>query len=221
MGQSEQTSVGRQPVYAPGRITADAVFAAAEALFALHGFERTTMRMVAAEAGVTVGSVYQFFDDKQALLDQITTQCLDLVDEVFVGARTILAATPAPKPAVRVKPGPLVTNTVAAIVNGLVTAAGTRPMFRTLLGGGATEGPLHEASETVRARVERGITKLLNSSSHHPSPARVRRTSLICSYSIRGLIGTVVGVDGRIDRTLRDELETLLTLYVFHSKAPT
>jgi AcrR family transcriptional regulator len=215
------TEPERGPVYEPGRVTADAVFEAAERLFSQSGFERTTMRTVAAEAGVTVGSVYQFFDDKQAILDRISAQCLDLVDAVFTDARSLLGAHSTTTSAAVGSPGPAVTTTVSAIVEGLVRAAADRPMFRTLLVGSATDGPLHVASATVSARVEDRIEELLRSSRHHRSPARVRRTALVCNLTIRGLIGSVVTPERTIDRTLLAELETVLSLYVFHTKSRT
>lgn len=48
--------------------TRAAVLAAARALFAQHGFERTTIRDVAARAGVAVGTVFVHFPDKNVLL---------------------------------------------------------------------------------------------------------------------------------------------------------
>lgn len=37
-------------------------------LFAEHGYERTTMRAIAAEAGVSVGNAYYYFDSKEHLV---------------------------------------------------------------------------------------------------------------------------------------------------------
>ena len=58
--------------------TRDALITAARARFAAHGFEGTTIRDVAAQAGVAVGTVFVHFPDKTALLaatldDQIAT----------------------------------------------------------------------------------------------------------------------------------------------------
>lgn len=42
----------------------DAVLAAAEAEFAAHGFSRGSLNVIAREAGVAKGSLFQYFDDK-------------------------------------------------------------------------------------------------------------------------------------------------------------
>jgi AcrR family transcriptional regulator len=217
--EKKRMGAQRSPVYEPGRLTAEAVFAAAESLFARHGFERTTMRTIAIEAEVNVGSVYQFFEDKQALLMAITADCLELVDRVFDDARLSLSRPPQLALSPAGKPGPIVTGVVAVIVEGLVGASAKRPMFRTLLGGGTTEGPMLEACEMLRARVEHHVFKLLKSAGHDRKLTRVRRTALICSYTISGLIGRVVTNDGRVSKPVVAELKTVLALYVFHTKS--
>ena len=57
---------GRRPLGSPD--TRRAVLDAARELFAELGFERTTMRAVAARAGVDPALIYHYFDDKDELL---------------------------------------------------------------------------------------------------------------------------------------------------------
>ena len=51
-----------------GEETRARILAAALELFRRQGFERTTMREVAGEAGVALGSAYYYFDAKEALV---------------------------------------------------------------------------------------------------------------------------------------------------------
>ena len=44
------------------------ILAAAVALFASRGIEKTTMADVAAEAGISTGAIYRYFPGKEALL---------------------------------------------------------------------------------------------------------------------------------------------------------
>ena len=57
---------GRRPLGSPD--ARQAVLDAARELFAGLGFERTTMRAVAARAGVDPALIYHYFDDKDGLL---------------------------------------------------------------------------------------------------------------------------------------------------------
>src|SRR5246127_5299284 len=51
--------------------TKAAVFGAAERLFALHGFQKVSVRDITAEAGVNLASVNYHFGSKDALLLEI------------------------------------------------------------------------------------------------------------------------------------------------------
>ncbi|MGO9873448.1 MAG: TetR/AcrR family transcriptional regulator [Acidimicrobiia bacterium] len=51
--------------------TTAAILASAHHLFAKNGFERTSIADVATAAGVTKGSVYHYFDTKEALFQRV------------------------------------------------------------------------------------------------------------------------------------------------------
>ncbi|MEQ8486994.1 MAG: TetR/AcrR family transcriptional regulator [Pseudomonadales bacterium] len=58
----------RQPRQTRARATFDAILDAAAQLFAEHGYAATTTNRVAERAGVSIGSLYQYVSDKDALL---------------------------------------------------------------------------------------------------------------------------------------------------------
>jgi len=68
--------------------TRGAIQAAARRLFDLHGFEGTTIRSIAAEAGVGVGTVHLHFGDKEALL----LECL--IDDLEAAERESWSSIP-------------------------------------------------------------------------------------------------------------------------------
>lgn len=59
----------RRPSGAQGERRVAAILDAAEAVFGEAGFEAATTNAIAARAGVSIGSVYQYFPDKTALFD--------------------------------------------------------------------------------------------------------------------------------------------------------
>jgi AcrR family transcriptional regulator len=79
---------GRPP--AGGRDTRAAIVATARTLFAELGFERTTMRAVAAGAGVDVALIYHHFSSKHGLLTAALA--------IPAGAGPLLAGIPAGTP---------------------------------------------------------------------------------------------------------------------------
>ncbi|MBY0399403.1 TetR/AcrR family transcriptional regulator [Myxococcota bacterium] len=76
----------RPPVQARSRATRQRVMKAAIACFERHGFEETTTAMIAERAGVAVGSVYNYFHDKRALILELLDEThRDLADPVIAG----------------------------------------------------------------------------------------------------------------------------------------
>jgi AcrR family transcriptional regulator len=66
---------------------------AAMELFRRQGFEETTMREIAAEAGVATGAAYYYFDSKDAIVlafyDQSQHELEPLIDQALAGAKNL------------------------------------------------------------------------------------------------------------------------------------
>ncbi len=63
-----------------------AVLAAAEAEFAAHGFSRGSLNVIAREAGVAKGSLFQYFDDKADLYTYLCERAADRVGAALDGS---------------------------------------------------------------------------------------------------------------------------------------
>jgi AcrR family transcriptional regulator len=73
----------KQPLQDRSRATVEAILRAAAELFAARGYARTNTNVVARRAGVSVGSLYQYFPNKDAILAGLLDRHLDLVDAVI------------------------------------------------------------------------------------------------------------------------------------------
>ncbi len=62
----------------PNRKTA--ILAAAETVFAAHGYAATTIDAVAAKAGIAKGSVYNYFQSKEALFEQVFVNAVSTIE---------------------------------------------------------------------------------------------------------------------------------------------
>ena len=62
----------RSEVFKAGR--REAILAAALGLFLAQGYDRTTMREIAAEAGVSTGAIYVYFQTKSAMLQSLCAE---------------------------------------------------------------------------------------------------------------------------------------------------
>lgn len=70
------------------------LLATAAEVFAAHGYNATTVRKIADEAGMLAGSLYYHFDSKESMVDEILS---DFLDELWTGYDTVLAAGLGPR----------------------------------------------------------------------------------------------------------------------------
>lgn len=67
-------------------ITGPRIRAAAERLFARHGYAAVSMRQIAAEVGVQAGALYNYTPDKQSLLFDLMQAHMDDLLDAWAGA---------------------------------------------------------------------------------------------------------------------------------------
>ena len=81
------TPLRRRPRQPRGQRRIEAILDAAERVFAMMGYEATSTNQIAAEAHTSIGSLYQFFPNKEAILRALVArsqnQMRDVLDEVF------------------------------------------------------------------------------------------------------------------------------------------
>jgi AcrR family transcriptional regulator len=70
-------SMRKKPAQARSKATVDAIIEAAARILSSNGWAGFTTNKVAAAAGVSIGSYYQYFPDKHSLIEAIRTRHLD------------------------------------------------------------------------------------------------------------------------------------------------
>jgi len=84
---SPELSVRRRPVQQRGIARFDAILAAARVLLTSEGVEGFTIEDVAATAGIPIGSVYQYFPNKFAIVAELDARDTEaLIDDVLASA---------------------------------------------------------------------------------------------------------------------------------------
>jgi AcrR family transcriptional regulator len=63
------------------QVTFDAILEAAGSLFDEYGIEATTMDAIARRAGVSIGAVYRFFENRDAIVATLTARWRDCIQE--------------------------------------------------------------------------------------------------------------------------------------------
>ncbi|HIK08293.1 MAG TPA: TetR family transcriptional regulator [Trichormus sp. M33_DOE_039] len=83
----------RQPQQMRSQERVDSILNAAEELFIEMGYEQTTTRAIATHAKVSIGSLYQFFPDKEAILKALATRYFQQEYQLFAQLHTPEAET--------------------------------------------------------------------------------------------------------------------------------
>jgi AcrR family transcriptional regulator len=128
---SARTSRRRRPRQRRAHQTVDAVLDAAVRVLKREGFAALTTNHIAEIAGVSIGSVYQYFRDKRAIFAALHQRHIDQIDHLVAGTLIEHAASP-------------LDTLMQALVEAMVDAHTDDPELFELL---STEVP-HRADDT-------------------------------------------------------------------------
>jgi len=82
---SKPAAERRQPKQSRSVETWNGILEAAASIYAERGYEQATTHQIAAEAGVSVGALYRYFADKQAILEELYSREVDDVRRRILG----------------------------------------------------------------------------------------------------------------------------------------
>lgn len=77
----------KKPVQERAKVTSDSILEAAEMIIVNEGYEKATTNYIAEKAGVSIGSLYQYFPNKEAIISALIEQ---QVSRVSMGLRNVL-----------------------------------------------------------------------------------------------------------------------------------
>jgi AcrR family transcriptional regulator len=155
----------------------------AEQLFAEVGFEATTTNAVAARAGMSPGSLYQFFPNKDAIAEALATRYLEQ-----------LHATQAYSFAPEIVHLPL-DALIDRVVDPLVTLHAAHPGFWALFGGSTVSPRLATATRDFMNAVHERAEAMFAVRAPHLSPSERARCAKVSVQLIRALLALVGAAD--------------------------
>ncbi|MGJ5634505.1 TetR/AcrR family transcriptional regulator [Nostoc sp. CALU 1950] len=115
------STMRRQPKQARSQERVHHILDVAEQLFIELGYEQTTTRAIATRAAIPVGSLYQFFPDKEALVRALANRYFEQEYQIFVQLHTELAKAD-------------IATYVERMVNAFEDFAQQHPGYRAVLG---------------------------------------------------------------------------------------
>jgi AcrR family transcriptional regulator len=187
----------------------ESILDAAEQLVAEVGYDEMTTNAVAARAGISPGSLYQFFGNKAELLTGLLDRYVAQLDAFWDGQFTPEAVT---------EPTAVVVD---RMVDAVVAFKSGRPAFWALLHGSATPDALADASRRLEGRLVDRLDAMFAIRAPHLDPARRVLVAQVSVATVRSVMGLVMDEARTADRSAAtDELKRLLTNYLEPALAP-
>ena len=97
MQRQVRTTPRKRPRQARSRATVDSVLEATARVLVKRGFDGLTTNLVADEAGVSIGSLYQYFPNKAALVGALIENHVDAMQSLALAELTRVAQLPMPE----------------------------------------------------------------------------------------------------------------------------
>lgn len=194
----------KRPSQARSRATVDAILEAAARVFAARGYAGATTNHIAARAGVSVGSLYEYFPNKDALL-------VALVEHHIAEAGTLLTGVAERS----LTPTTSLQHAVEAMVQAMIELHAQNPRLHRVL---FEEAPL---PPQVRLRLEAlersmaiGVAEYLGTRQEVTAPDTLMAATVLVQ-AIEALTHKLE-IHGGADHqaTLVTELVTLATAYL-------
>jgi AcrR family transcriptional regulator len=187
-------TAARAPQRERGRARVAALMEAATEVFAENGYDAATMTEIAARAGASIGSLYQFFPTKELIAEALHAQNSDDLAAMLAGLA----------PRVAGKPGAALADVLFRDLSGFLT---THPAFVTLADRRDID---KKRKKKTRARLRGQIAALLAQADPPIAPARAEALAVIVLHLLRSAVA-IAGEDDLPNRTaVLDELRGML-----------
>ncbi|MGN9839554.1 TetR/AcrR family transcriptional regulator [Nonomuraea sp. H19] len=175
---------------------------AAESVIAEVGYPDMTTNQVAARAGMSPGSLYQFFRNKEEILDGLVSRYTDDRQE-FWAAR--LAA---------VTPDLPLEKLVGQLVDESVRFKSESPAYWSLLYGSATGDQLAAAAQRLHEDIARHLAAMLRRRSPELSEERALLAGTMALATVKAVLPMITTASPERRAELVNELKVMLVRYL-------
>jgi AcrR family transcriptional regulator len=201
--QPPDLSLRNAPLQARSRARLGRVLDAAEELLEREGPDAFNTTAVARAASVSVGSVYRFFPDKQAIVEALAIRYWSDFADLVAGVAEADALSP-------------VTDPASAVLSVLAAGFRARPGFLALWYGGLRTERVRDRTRDARQAIALSIEQIL--AVHWPAAPRDlrQRTAEMVVLAGDGLLREAFRRDRDGDLALLSESAEMLGAYIAH-----
>jgi AcrR family transcriptional regulator len=181
----------------------DLILDTAAELFAEVGYETATTNAIAERAGISIGSLYRYFPDKETLLrawaNRYGEQICALYDQAFAGDVSAL-----PLPAL-----------LDRLIDPFLDLYLDCPVYTHILLGADVSADIAAVNKAMEAEIIGRTADVFRCVAPHLTEARARLTATVCKACVKGLISLVtVSNDKKFRAQVTVEVKRMLAAYL-------
>jgi AcrR family transcriptional regulator len=200
-GEQTEARMRRQPRQQRSRTRVRHILEAADAILSAEGFEALAVRRIAQVAGVPVGSIYQFFPDKAAVVDALAGTYIEQFDAAI---EHLVARSDAER----------WTDPVGTLVDAFADLYRANPGYVALWSGRHLSPELARADEANNAAIADGVRRILIRQVPLPDGEALVLESRVAVAVADALLQFAFREGAAGDEAVLDELKALLRLYL-------
>jgi AcrR family transcriptional regulator len=209
------------------------ILASADAILSVEGFEALTVRRIAQDAGVPVGSIYQFFPDKAAVVDALAHGYIGEFDAA-IAALVAGAQAAGPDGTVPASAGAAAaggaaegegaagaeaktgdwSDPVGRLVDEFADLYRSRPGYVALWSGRHLSPELARADEANNLAIAAGVRRILVARGILADSPDLERDSQVAVRVADALLQFAFASAAGGDEAILRELKTILRLYL-------
>ncbi|MFN2272343.1 MAG: TetR/AcrR family transcriptional regulator, partial [Anaerolineae bacterium] len=201
--EMEDVPMRHRPQQARSQERVDLILDTAAKFIAEVGYEAVTTNAIAERAGISVGSLYRYFSDKEAILRGLTVRHLEQVraiyDQVFTEDLVYL---------------PLEV-VIDRIVDPFIELQVACPEFKQILLGSDVSADIAAASEQMDEEIVERLAGFLHQTAPNVDGQRARLMAMVCKAEVKALLSLVACDCGEDFRArLTAEMKRMLFNYL-------
>ena len=201
MTASPDIRLRRHPQQARSRERVQRLLEAADHVLATEGYGGLTVRRLAEAAEVPVGTIYQFFADKAAVVDALARRYIGEFDEMI----ELLVADAESRHW---------DDVVDTVLDAAIEMYRSRPGYLALWIGRHLSPELQQADEVNNAAIAAGLRRILVAQHGLADDERLARTCQVAVRTTDALLQLAFRLDPAGDDAILDEARRLQRLYL-------
>jgi AcrR family transcriptional regulator len=191
----------RRPQQARSRARVQRLLEAADRVLADEGYSALTVRRLAEEAEVPVGTIYQFFDDKGAVVDALARRYIGEFDAMI----ELLVAD--------AESGPW-DDVVDTVMDAAIGMYRSQPGYLAIWIGRHLSPELQQVDEANNAAIAAGLRRIVIAQHGVPDDERLARACQVAVQTTDALLQLAFRLDPEGDRDILTEARRLQRLYL-------